>query len=234
VNALARIFLVLAVIAWLLLAATFVVGLWIGDFNAAAREKQAAAVRMNRLGQGLKAARQRTSPPYEQSRRDYAAADERFQTPRRRMTVHMLLGSAASLLAILVNSITITYFIGTSRWCKEVCDAYSLPTSLAERSTRLKRGTFPWALAGVITVIVIVGLGAAADPSGANHERSASLVMPHYIAAMFGLAIVGISFFVQIQRIAENYAVIEEILAEVKAIREQREKAAASEGWAGR
>ena len=43
-----------------------------------------------------------------------------------RMTLHMLLGAAAALMTVLVNSITITYFIGTSRWCKEVCETYQL------------------------------------------------------------------------------------------------------------
>ena len=41
--ALARIFSVLAVLAVLLLAANFLVGLWVGDFNAAAQDKRAAA-----------------------------------------------------------------------------------------------------------------------------------------------------------------------------------------------
>src|SRR5687767_3656973 len=95
----------------------------------------------------LRQLRRRSSPELEQARRDYAAADERFVTPRGRMTIHMLLGAGGALMAILVNSITITYFIGTSRWCKEVCETYRLPGELAERSTRLKRSTFPWALA---------------------------------------------------------------------------------------
>jgi hypothetical protein len=135
------------------------------------------------------------------------------------MTLHMLLGSAASLLAILVCSITVTYFIGTSRWCKEVCDTYQIEGDLAERAARIKRSAFPWALAGIVTIILIVGLGAAADPSGANHERSQSLVLPHYAAAMIGLVIVAVCFWMQTQRIAENYRTIEEILGEVKRIR---------------
>jgi hypothetical protein len=228
----ARIFSVLAVLAWLLLAATFVVGLWIGDFNAVAREKQAAAARLNVVQRAAKAGKQDAAFDAESVRRSYAEADKEFAIPRQRMTLHMLLGSAASLLAILVNSITITYFIGTSRWCKEVCEAYKIEGELADKSTRLKRSAFPWALAGVLAVIVIVGLGAAADPSGANFERSASLVMPHYAAAMIGLLLIGVSFWRQIQRIGENYAVIGQIMAEVKSIRERKEKAAAGEGWA--
>ena len=215
----------------MLLAANFVVGLWGGDFNARAREKRAAAARLNDADRALKAARQSTSPEYEEARGRYRDADAMFQPLRFWMTLHMLLGSAASLMAILVSSITVTYFIGTSRWCKEVCDTYKLPASLAERSTRLKRSTFPWALVAIVMVIAIVGLGAAADPSGANFEHSQSLVMPHYLAAIAGLVLIGWSFWVQSQRIAENYVVIEDILAEVRQIREQKETATSEEGW---
>jgi hypothetical protein len=77
----------------------------------------------------------------------------------------------------------------------------------------------------------VVGLGAAADPSGANSERSASYVNIHYLAAMIGLAIVVLSFGVQISRIAGNYAVIEEILGEVQRIRAAAERKAAKEGF---
>ena len=91
------------------------------------------------------------------------------------MTIHMLLGAGGALVAILVNSITVTYFIGTSRWCKEVCETYRLPPQLAQQSTRLKRSTFPWAVLGILSVIAVVALGAAADPSGANHEPRVAL-----------------------------------------------------------
>jgi hypothetical protein len=218
---LARIFAVLAAIAWLLLAANFVIGLVGGDFNAAALRKRSAGERMSAANRAMKLARRQTSPEFDAARREYAAVDQQFQRPRFWMTLHMLLGSAASLMAILVSSITITYFIGTSRWCKEVCDTYKIEGALAQRAAKIKRSAFPWALAGVLTIIAIVGLGAAADPSGANFERSASLVLPHYIVAMVGLVIVAVCFWMQTQRIAENYQTIGEILAEVKRIRDE-------------
>jgi hypothetical protein len=34
-------------------------------------------------------------------------------------TVHRLTGVAAALAVVFVESVVITYFIGTSRWCKE-------------------------------------------------------------------------------------------------------------------
>jgi hypothetical protein len=218
---LSRIFSVLAVLAVLLLAANFLVGLWVGDFNGAAQEKRAAQAQMIDEAKANKLARRRTSPEYEAARREVAAADQRFQTPRGRMTLHMLLGAGGALVAILVNSITITYFVGTSRWCKEVCETYRLSPDLAERSTRLKRSTFPWAVMGVLAVILIVGLGAAADPSGANFMHSAHFVTPHYLGAMIMLLLVTWSYWVQINRIAANYGVIEEILSEVQRVRDK-------------
>jgi len=33
-------------------------------------------------------------------------------------TVHRLTGVLAALVVVLVNSLTVTYFIGTGRWCR--------------------------------------------------------------------------------------------------------------------
>ncbi|HEY2893422.1 MAG TPA: hypothetical protein VGJ16_04395, partial [Pirellulales bacterium] len=63
-------------------------------------------------------------------------------------TVHRLMGIATALAVVLVNSIVVTYFIGTGRWCKEVCETYALQPDLIRRSTMLKRRTFPWAVLG--------------------------------------------------------------------------------------
>lgn len=215
----ARIFSVLAIIAVVLLAANFVVGLTGGDFNAAAKHKREAQNRLTDLERQRRANGQGISSDLEEARQAAAAADAEFRGPRGRMTLHMLLGSAAALVTVLVNSITITYFIGTSRWCKEVGETYSLPAELVQRSTCLKRATFPWALAGIVSVLVIIGLGAAADPSGANWAQSERFVMPHYLAAMIGLVVITAAFWVQGIRIADNYRVIEVILADVQRIR---------------
>jgi hypothetical protein len=220
----ARIFSVLALLAVLLLAANFVVGMAGGDFNSAARQKREAQSQWHGLKRQQRGRAGEGSAELGEAELAAKAADAHFRKPRRWMTLHMLLGSAAALVTLLVNSITITYFIGTSRWCKEVCDTYGISPELAERGTQLKRSTFPWALAGIGTVIALVGLGAAADPSGANWQRSASYVLPHYLSAMAGVVVVVASFAMQISRIAENYAVIESILAEVERIRGERQQ----------
>lgn len=225
-----RIFSVLAILSLATLAANFLLGLGIGDFNAAAQRYVSAArdhgsLPTNDVSPGLR----------QKIVQEFATAGEAFAAPRRKLTLHFYLGVASSLLAILVCSISVTYFIGTSRWCREVVETYRLLPEFVQRSDSLKRRTFPYALLGIFTVIVLVALGGLSDPSipwrrAFETEKGwfnatfppASMVNIHYIAAMIGLLVLTFAFWVQAVRIAANYRVIDEILAAVKRVREER------------
>lgn len=201
----ARIFFSLAVFAVLLLAANIVVGLTMGDFNAAAQRYQR---HLRETGQAA------------DEGRDEAA--EAFAPIRRQATIHMLLGLGAALVTILVNSITVTYFIGTSRWCREVSETYSLGPELAARSAQLKRQAFPWSLAGILVTLAIVALGAASDPSANSVLRAADWVPIHFFAATLGTLLIAWAFLRQMVKVGANYEVIEAILAKVRQIREEK------------
>ncbi len=136
-------------------------------------------------------------------------------------TVHRLLGISAALVVVLVDSIVVTYFIGTSRWCKEVVETYELDLQLLRRSVALKRSTFPWAFLSMMTVVAVGALGAAADPSTLR-AGTENWVTIHLIGALIGWALIALSFYIQGQRIAAHHAVIEEIVAEVRRIRMER------------
>jgi hypothetical protein len=133
--------------------------------------------------------------------------------------VHFLVGILAAIVVILVNSISMTYFIGTSRWCKEVADTYELDGKFVQRSVVLKRSAFPWALASTLIAIGIIVLGGAADTQPGSAMDWGLL---HRIGALAGTAFIAFSFFIQAQRIAQHYTVIEEIVAEVRRIRVER------------
>jgi hypothetical protein len=226
---LSRIFTVLGVLALVALAATFLLGLYIGDFNSAAERYVTARHEYDRL-------KMKDVSPSERAKieREFATASEAAQAALQRKTLHFYLGVASSLLAILVCSISVTYFIGTSRWCKEVVETYRLSPELAKRSDALKRSTFPYTLAGMLTVIILVSLGGLSDPSIPwrrlevnkgwfnSNFPPAAMVNVHYLAAMVGLFILAASFWIQGSRIAANYGVIDEILAEVKRVRSER------------
>jgi hypothetical protein len=135
--------------------------------------------------------------------------------------VHMLTGTAAALAVVFVHSIVVTYFVGTSRWCKEVTETYRLDPAPLVRSNQLKRRTFPWSVLGMLTVVVVGALGAAADP-GTGRPDTASMANVHLAAAFAGLALVGWTYLRAWSNILDNQAVIQKILDDVQQIRHER------------
>lgn len=134
---------------------------------------------------------------------------------------HMMTGVAAALFVVLVESIAVTYFVGTSRWCKEVTETYRLPPNDLAESARLKRRTFPWCVLGMLTVVGVSALGAASDP-GTGRAETAWWTDIHLAAAFGGLLVVAWTYYQAWLNIADNQRVIERIVAQVRQIREER------------
>lgn len=140
-------------------------------------------------------------------------------------TTHFLLGVLSALVVVLVNSIGITYFIGTSRWCKEVAETYKLDRQVMLRSARLKRQAFPWAVCGMLTIVGVISLGAASDPvtKAATGIEDTSLWSDfHFFAALAGSTIIGWSYYMLWSKINQNQAIIGEVMAAVKQVRDDR------------
>jgi hypothetical protein len=53
-------------------------------------------------------------------------------------------------------------------------------------------------------------------------DRAAAFVVPHYVAAIAGVAAIAWAFFVQLGLVAANYEIIDKIVAEVATIRRQK------------
>jgi hypothetical protein len=135
--------------------------------------------------------------------------------------VHRLTGTAAALAVVFVECIVVTYFIGTSRWCKEVVETYQLDRQSVEASNRLKRRAFAAALVGMLTVIGVVALGAAADPATIR-PNTAAWTDFHLAAAVGGMMIIAATYFIAGQYIWQNHAIIAGIVADVARIRRER------------
>lgn len=155
------------------------------------------------------------------ARAAYQALQSRLQAEQGRASVHLLIGVAAALGVVLVSSIAVTYFIGTSRWCREVVEAYALETELITASQKLKRQSFPWAVVAMLTVVAVTALGAASDP-GTGNLNSATWVTPHLLAALGGVALVCLCFFLLWTNIGANHVIIEKVLRRVEEIRTAR------------
>lgn len=148
---------------------------------------------------------------------------------QRLATVHRLSGIAAGVCVLLVNSVVITYFVGTSRWTKEVSETYRLPNDFIARSNRLKRRAFPISVASMLVVVGVAALGGAADP-GSSFSRDLiarfgddfAWADVHLGAALAGMALIAVGFYYQASYIHDNQSVIQEVMAEVKRIRQER------------
>ena len=134
---------------------------------------------------------------------------------------HRLTGLAAALSVVFVNSIVVTYFVGTSRWCKEVVETYRLDPSLIRESAALKHRTFPWAVCGMLTVVGMTALGAAADPATFRPD-TASWAAYHLAGALVGIGFILWVYFVCWSNIEANHHLVQRIVAETRRIRQER------------
>jgi len=135
--------------------------------------------------------------------------------------LHRLVGVGAGLAVVFVESIVVTYFIGTSRWVKEVAETYRLDRELIRESAALKRRTFPWALMAMLTAVGMVALGGAADPA-TGRRGTEDWVTVHLVGAMLGLGFICWTALVEWNNIRANHMLINRILDEVKRIRTER------------
>jgi hypothetical protein len=130
-------------------------------------------------------------------------------------TVHRLSGVFAALVVVLVNSMGVTYFIGTGRWCREVVETYGLAPALVERSRRIKRAAFPFALVGMLAMVAIVALGGAADPA-TGRRGSRDWVTAHLLGGIGLAAAIAWCFQSQVPLIRRQQELIGEVMAGVR------------------
>lgn len=136
-------------------------------------------------------------------------------------TVHRLTGLAAALVVVLVESIIVTYFIGTSRWCKEVAETYGLDVASVRASNRLKRRAFAVSLFGMMIVLGIIVLGAAADPA-TGRPNTAAWTIYHLVGSVVGITLIVGTYFFAWQYIVEHHAIIRQMVDAVAQIRRER------------
>jgi hypothetical protein len=135
-------------------------------------------------------------------------------------SIHFLTGVAAALMVVFVESVIVTYFIGTSRWCKEVVETYRFDPEAVRNSNRLKRRTFPWALAGMLAVVGIIALGGAADPS-TGRPNTADWVNWHLAGAMGGIALITWTYVVAWNNVFDQHEIIQNLVARVAEARKK-------------
>ena len=99
----------LSILPILLIFVTMAVGWWIGDYNAAYQQLRQQRTDLENSGV------QSSGPSRDQEELAQLAT---LELPQRRFRYHFQLGLATALATVLINSLSVTYLIGTSRWVK--------------------------------------------------------------------------------------------------------------------
>lgn len=211
-----RIFSTLSVVSVLLLTVVIWLGLSIGDYNRPWKEVIGLQEKLRELQ--LKPQSAETDTQRKELQDEFDTLYEDLQPLRSRASNHKMFAIFTGIFTVLVNCIGVTYFIGTSRWCKEVVQTYSMSTSFVDESDKIKRRSFPWAVLGFFTVLGIIAMGAAADPATLRQTTS-RWVTPHLWAGIGGTTFIAWAFFSQFVQIQSHGELVERILAEVRRIR---------------
>ena len=217
-DLLVRIFATLAVIATALVLVNFCLGLNIGDLNEARFELRPLYAKMR----DLESQSPQSRAELKQAREEFAQAKATNLRPvEDRATWHVNVGVIVTLGAVLVSCIAVTYFVGTGKWVYEVVGAYQLPDELIARSRRIKRQAFPWAVISFFVLLANACLGMLSyvDAGQQEHSQWATL---HLATACTSLFLIAGAFYLQWLKIVEHFALIQEVLSRVTAIRKEK------------
>ena len=213
-----RIFASLAVVATLLILIGMFLGIKIGDYNGPYQQILQNQAKLASHAKGMEILSEQEVGQLESTiEKDF----QLLEPMQSRSTIHKLLAILAAIVTVLVNSIAITYFIGTNRWCKEVIQTYSLDAKDLEKSNSIKRRSFPWSFIGIVAILSIAALGAASDPATFLPDTH-RYVEPHFWTAMFGVVLLAYAFMNQYKRINQHSQLVDKILNDVKTIRTER------------
>ncbi len=212
-----RVFLGLAAFSLAMLCFNLYLGLTGGDYNGVSAEYRATQAEWSAARTSIDA----TAATKDALRDRLDMVTGRLRSVQERARLHILFGVLTALVTVLVNSLCVTYFIGTGRWCREVAETYQLSAEFDKRSSRLKRQTFPWSILGIATILAMAALGAAADP-GTLRDSTATWVLPHLVAACAGTIVIGLAFWYQFLGIEKNFVLIADIMEEVRRVRVAR------------
>lgn len=219
---LSRYFLGLSVLSILLMLATLGIGLFGGDYNDLFSTIEREAQPLSRKLAELRGELPQRPEEIAKVNAELEALFSRFRPSRDWTMIHVLLGVTTGLVVLLVNCLSVTYFIGTSRWTREVVETYGFSNQFLVRSDALKHKALPYSVASMLIIIVLAGLGAAAYRGASLITNASSFVLPHHLMAWLTTAGLAWSYYVQAGAIAENSALIEEVVDEVHRVRKER------------
>lgn len=138
----------------------------------------------------------------------------------RQVGLHFLTALGASIVALLVHAVSLTYFMGTGRWVEETSEAYELGPEARAENIRLKYRMLPGMILCVLLLIGTGALGAIADPASQTALPAAATI--HFTLACVTLLANVLVSWIEQKAIFRNGQLVDAVLAEAQRIRGER------------
>ena len=140
------------------------------------------------------------------------------------VTRHLLFAFGGLVVALMVHGLVLTYFMGTGRWIEETSTTYLLDDKWQQENHSLKYRTLPLMVGSVFLLITAGAFGAAADPAspvGFQGWFGLSPATWHFLVATLALSVHVIATFVEYFALSRNGELIQEVMQEVRRIRQE-------------
>jgi hypothetical protein len=157
----------------------------------------------------------------------FEIGDPHSVTPatRKFLSYHLLVSVAALIFAALVHAVLLTYFMGTSRWMLEARQAYKFDARWNEENRQLKYRAIPVMVLCLVLLISNIPLGAVSVDRNDWKVPGLGAISPsrvHLVVAVLTLVVNLAVNVVEYRAISRNSQLIEEVVGEVRRIREAR------------
>ncbi len=140
------------------------------------------------------------------------------------VTRHLLFAFGGLVVALMVHGLVLTYFMGTGRWIEETSTTYLLDDKWRRENHSLKYRTLPLMVGSVFLLITAGAFGAAADPAspvGFQGWLGLSPATWHFLVATLALSVHVIATFMEYFALSRNGELIQEVMQEVRRIRQE-------------
>lgn len=152
-------------------------------------------------------------------------ADPKLAEQGDEVRYHLWAALFALLFAAFVHAVVLTYFMGTGRWLEETTHAYRISEHWWSENQTLKYRTILPMVGCLLLLILNVPLGAVADPAspvGWDGWGGLSAARIHFVTAAITVGVNVVVNLMEYFALARNGALIDEVLGEVRRIREER------------
>ena len=142
------------------------------------------------------------------------------EATRQQVSFHFQFALAASVYALFVHAVVLTYFMGTGRWIQETSEAYRFESAARDKNVKLKYRVLPGMMLCLLLVLATGAFGAIADPSSNTQMEYGATI--HFTLAVTFFIVNLIVNVIQYGAIVRNSEVVDLVYQEVLAVRKER------------